>query len=231
MFKHLDISLPDATAKTVDGKRFYFTESGEVYPSITTVLGASEKKKKWLREWRDSVGHDVANYISRTSAQRGTAFHKICEDYINNDNIIHHKEKFLPWCMFSQLQPVLDEHLQNVHLQEQPLWSDQYRIAGRVDCIAEWKGVLSVIDFKTSKSEKKDEYNQDYYIQGSAYCEMYQELTGTPIDQFVILITTEDGIVQEFVKNKEPYLQPLVETIDEFVSQWEKENEEISITA
>ena len=231
MFKHLDISLPEATAKTVNGKRFYFTETGGVYPSITTVLGSTERKKKWLSEWRESVGYDVANYISRTSAQRGTAFHKICEDYINNDNIDHHKQKFLPWCMFSQLQPVLDENLNNIHLQEQAMWSDKYRVAGRVDCIGEWKGVLSVIDFKTSKSERNDEYNKDYYIQGSAYTEMYEEMTGTPINQVVILTTTEDGTVQVFVKDKNSYLQPLVETIDEFTTQWEKENEEISATA
>lgn len=231
MFKHLNIKLPDAKAKTVDGKRFYFTESGGIYPSITTVLGASERKKKWLKEWRESVGYEVANYISRTSAARGTAFHKICEDYINNDNIDHHKQKFLPWCMFTQLQPVLDENLNNIHLQEQAMWSDKYRVAGRVDCIGEWKGVLSVIDFKTSKSERNDEYNKDYYIQGSAYTEMYEEMTGTPINQVVILTTTEDGTVQVFVKDKNSYLQPLVETIDEFTTQWEKENEEISATA
>ena len=231
MFNHLNISLPTATAKTVNGKRFYFTESGGVYPSITTVLGASERKKKWLREWRESVGYEVANYISRTSAARGTAFHKICEDYINNDNIDHHKKKFLPWCMFTQLQPILNENLDNVHLQEQAMWSDKYRVAGRVDCIGEWKGVLSVIDFKTSKSERNDEYNTDYYIQGSAYTEMYEEMTGTPINQVVILTTTEDGTVQVFVKDKNSYLQPLVETIDEFTTQWEKENEEISATA
>ena len=231
MFNHLNIQLPDATAKTVDGKRFYFTESGGVFPSITTVLGSSEKKKKWLSEWRKSVGWDVANYISRTSAQRGTAFHKICEDYINNSNIVHHKEKFLPWCMFTQLQPILDENIGDVHLQEKPLWSNNYRIAGRVDCIAEWKGILSVIDFKTSKSEKKKEYIEDYFIQGSAYCEMYQEMTDTPIDQVVILVTTEDGMVQAFEENKEQYLQPLIETIDEFITQWEHENEKISTVA
>lgn len=231
MFNHLNISLPTANTKTINGKRFYFTESGGVYPSITTVLGATERKKKWLKEWRESVGYDVANYISRTSASRGTAFHKICEDYINNDNIDHHKQKFLPWCMFSQLQPVLNENLNNIHLQEQAMWSDKYRVAGRVDCIAEWKGVLSVIDFKTSKSERNDEYNKDYYIQGSAYTEMYEEMTGTPINQVVILTTTEDGTVQVFVKDKNSYLQPLVETIDEFTTQWEKENEEISATA
>ena len=229
MFKHLSIEIPEATVKTVKGKRYYFTEEGGIYPSITTVLNASQKKQKWLKEWRKSVGYDVANYISRTSASRGSSFHKICEDYINNSSVAHHKESFLPWCMFTQLQPVLDNKLLNIHLLETALWSNKYRVAGRVDCIAEWNNVLSVIDFKTSKNPKKEEYIEDYFIQGSAYCEMYQELTGTTINQVVILVVSEDGTVQEFIKDKTEYLQPLVETIDSFITQWEQEDEEVSV--
>lgn len=224
MFNHLNIKLPDAKTKTVDGKRFYFTDKG-IFPSITTVLGSSEKKKQALREWRQRVGNEEANRISRAASSRGTALHKICEDYINNENVNHHKDKILPWMMFNQLKPVLDQKLGDIYLQEQALWSMKYRIAGRVDCIADWNGVLSVIDFKTSTSEREDEWNEDYYIQGSAYSEMYEEMTGTPINQVVILVVTEDGTVQEFVKDKNDYLQPLVTMIDDFITQWEKDEE------
>ena len=93
----------------------------------------------------------------------------------------------------------------------------------RVDCIAEWNGVPSIIDFKTSRSERKDEYNFEYYMQASAYAEMFEERTGREINQIVILVVTEDGQVQEFVKEKHEYLQPLIETIDMFTEQWEKE--------
>ena len=229
MFNHFNVEIGKAVSKNVKGKRFYTTDSGGIYPSITTVLGARESKKQWLREWRNKVGHDVANHISRTSSARGTAVHKICEDYINNCDVEVHKEKFLPWCLFSQLKPVLDEKLNNIHLIEAALWSDKYRVAGRVDCIAEWNNVLSVVDFKTSKNPKKEEYIEDYLIQGSAYCEMYEELTETTINQVVILVVSEDGNVQEFIKDKTEYLQPLVETIDSFITQWEQEDEEVSI--
>ena len=99
---------------------------------------------------------------------------------------------------------------------------------GRVDCIAEYNGVPSIIDFKTSRSERSDDWNLDYYIQASAYAEMFEERTGTPIEQIVILVVTEDGQVQEFIKKKHEYLPLLVETIEQFVSEWENENEENS---
>jgi len=100
------------------------------------------------------------------------------------------------------------------------------RIAGRVDCIAEFDGKLSIIDFKTSTKERKDEYNESYYIQASAYAEMFEERTGIEINQICILVVTQDGAVQEFVKDKKEYLPLLIETI----SQWEERNE-ISINS
>ena len=91
-------------------------------------------------------------------------------------------------------------------------------------CIRDRNGVPSIIDFKTSRSERKDDYNFEYYMQASAYAEMFQERTGIEINQIVILVVTEDGLVQEFVKDKKDYLQALVDTIDLFAEEWEKEN-------
>ena len=112
-------------------------------------------------------------------------------------------------------------HIDHIYAQEAGLYSDKYKVAGRVDCIAVYKDKLSIIDFKTSTKERSDAWNENYYIQGSAYAEMFGERTGIIIDQVVILVVTEDGTVQEFVKQKYDYLEPLVETIDE----WRKKNE------
>ena len=103
-------------------------------------------------------------------------------------------------------------------------------MAGRVDCIAEYDGKLSIIDFKTSTKERNDEWNENYYIQASAYAEMFEEQTGTPIEQIVILVVTEDGVVQEFVKEKYDYIPLLVETIDNFTKAWEEENDKLDRT-
>jgi hypothetical protein len=227
MFNHIGVDIPEVKTKNVNRKRFYVTPDG-LYPSITTVLNV--RKREGLAAWRKRVGEDVANYIARTAATRGTKVHKMCEDFLNNEEVVQDNREFLPWCLFQQLKPVLEQKLNNIYAQEAGLWSDKYKVAGRVDCIAEWDGIPSIIDFKTSRSERNDEYNESYYIQAAAYAEMFEERTGTPIEQIVILVVTEDGQVQEFVKKKHEYLPMLVETIEQFVSEWEKENEEDTVT-
>ncbi len=212
-------TLPEIHTETINGKRFYVTPEGKKYPSITTVL--SGRSKEGINRWRKSVGDDVANQIMRTAAKRGTAVHQLVEDYLNNEELSN--QDVLPLALFSILKPELDD-INNIALQEGGLYSDKWGIAGRVDCIAEYKGKLSVIDFKTSTKEKKEEWVENYFIQGSAYCEMYEERYGTSINQVVILIVTEDGAVQSFIKDKKDYLPLLKPAIEEF----NKDNETIT---
>ena len=228
-FKHKPVEIEELSTQTINRKRFYRTPEGKLYPSITTVL--QKKKMKGLMEWRQKVGEDVANYIARTAAARGTKVHHMCEDYLNNvqsdwpEKWEEHTKHFLPYTLFGQIRPHLDEKVNNILSQECGLYSDKYRVAGRVDCIAEYNGTPSIIDFKTSTKERNDEWNESYYIQASAYAEMFEERTGIEINQIVILVVTEDGIVQEFIKTKHDYLPLLVEVIDDFTTDWEKENE------
>jgi hypothetical protein len=203
--------LPEIHTETIKGKRFYVTPEGKKYPSITTVL--SGRSKEGINRWRKSVGNDVANNIMRSAAKRGTAVHQLVEDYLNNSDLS--KQDVLPLALFTLLKPELDD-INNIALQEGGLYSDKWGIAGRVDCIAEYKGKLSVIDFKTSTKEKKEEWVENYFIQGSAYCEMYEERFNQEINQVVILIVTEDGAVQSFIKDKKDYLPLLKPAIEEF---------------
>ena len=226
-FNHVDLSkfnpkltLPDITTQTIQGKRFYVTPEGNKYPSITTVL--SGKGNEGIIKWRESVGNDVANQIMRSAAKRGTAVHQLVEDYLNNDELS--KQDVLPVALFTLLKPELDK-INNIVMQEGGLYSDNWGVAGRVDCIAEYEGKLSVIDFKTSTKEKKEEWIENYFIQGSAYCEMYEERFSGKIDQVVILIVTEDGGVQVFKKDKKPFLPLLKEAIGEFNKNFTLKNE------
>ena len=233
-YTHKPVELKKLTTQTVNFKRFYETPDGKLYPSITTVL--STRNKKGLFEWRKKVGDEIANYVARTSANRGTAVHHMCEDYLNNFPVDlpvkwkEHEKKFLPYCLFKQLKKSVLEKIDNIRSQECALFSHKYRVAGRVDCIAEYNGELSIIDFKTSTKERTDEYNENYYIQAAAYAEMFEEQTGTPIEQIVILVVTEDGVVQEFVKKKYDYIPLLVESIDNFTKDWEEENDKLDRT-
>ena len=219
-FDHVRLNklLPEITTENINGKRFYVTPEGNKYPSITTVL--SGRNKDGIVRWRESVGNDVANQIMRSAAKRGTAVHNLVENYLNNEELS--KQDVLPVALFTLLKPELD-NINNIRIQEGGLYSDKYGVAGRVDCVAEYKGKISVIDFKTSTKEKKEEWVENYFIQGSAYCEMYEERFLQSIEQVVILIVTEDGAVQTFIKDKKNYL-PLLESA---IKDFKKENETI----
>ena len=229
MFNHTPVDLPPVKARNSDGVRLYETPEGNKYPSITTVL--SIRNKKGLHEWRKRVGNEVANYVARTAASRGTKVHHMCEDYLNNvfldfpEKWEKHKKDFLPYCLFNQLKEQALCNIDNIYAQEAGLYSDKYKVAGRVDCIAKYNGTPSIIDFKTSSRERNDDWNENYYIQGSAYAEMFGERTGIEVSQVVILVVTEDGTVQEFIKDKHNYLDALVES----VAEWSERNEVSSI--
>ena len=212
-FDHVRLNkiLPDISTENIKGKRFYVTPEGNKYPSITTVL--SDRNKEGIVKWRESVGNDVANQVMRQAASRGTAVHTLIENYLNNEELS--KQAVLPVALFVTMKSELD-NINNIRIQEGGLYSDKLGVAGRVDCIAENKGKISVIDFKTSTKEKKEEWVENYFIQGSAYCEMYEERFLQPIEQVVILIVTEDGAVQTFIKDKRDYLPLLKTAIKEF---------------
>ncbi len=218
IFEH--VNLPelqfDLNAETTDSGRVYTTPEGNKYKSITTVL--SHYNKQGIYEWRQAVGEERANEISRKASNRGTKVHKICEDYINNEISELKMQMLMPDLkeLFFKIKPDIDESVGKVYAQEQALYSDKYRIAGRVDLIAEWDGKLSVIDFKTSSKQKDEEYIQNYFMQCTAYALMFAERTGIWIDDIVVVIATEEGPAQIFEKQIHDYRQPLIEYIDKY---------------
>lgn len=184
MFNHVQgIVLPKLKRVTAtDGTRVYETPTGKKYPSVTTVL--SSLKKKELMEWRKAIGEEEANKIASRAARRGTRIHTLCEKYLLNEipNVGMFDTE-----MWSAIKPLLQD-IDNIHVLEQPLFSDYLQVAGTVDCIAEYKGKLSIIDFKSSSRIKTREEIHDYFMQCAAYAVAYEEMTGTPVSRLVILM-------------------------------------------
>lgn len=211
MFKYCPPkNLDDLEAETFpDGRRFYVLPDGSKLPSVTTVLGA--QKKQALMEWRKRVGEDVANQITKKATSRGTAVHSLCEDYLNNKTITP-GIKLDAYEMFLSIKPYLN-NINNIHYQEQALWSKQLGMAGRVDCIGEYGGVLSVIDFKTSKSPKDRDSIKEYFWQTAAYALMYEDMIGKPIDNTVIIMAVENDKPLVFQQKTAEYIDGLVEAI------------------
>ena len=216
-FVQLDESkFPTTKGKNIDGFRFYAVEDKH-YPSITTVLGAIPKPG--LIKWRKSVGEEAARWEMNRAARRGSATHTLVEQYLKGEtpsirDVLH-------LGMFRLLKPYLDK-VDNIHALEQIMYSNKLTVAGQVDCIAEYNGKLSVIDFKTANKERVDSWNENYYIQCTAYAIMYEELFGTPIEQIVILQAGEDGSCKAFVKNKADYEEKLGDAIKGFYKYYEE---------
>jgi RecB family exonuclease len=204
----------DMKAVTTDSGRVYVTPSGKKYPSVTTIL--SSYGKKALFEWRERVGAEEANRIASKASRRGTALHTVCEKYLLNEMTSMKLASMLPTTkeLFYKIKPHIDTSIGKVYALEQALYSDALGIAGRVDCIAEWNGKISIIDFKSSSKQKNKNNIGNYFMQCTAYAEMFGELTGQAIEQIVVLIGTEEGPGQVFVEEKNNYIEPLKKYID-----------------
>ncbi len=211
IFKHNPINL-QVELKEVqqNNKRFYQTPEG-IFPSVTTVVGF--EKQQFFAEWRKKNPDE-----SKRVTGRGTEFHSLIEKYLKNETIdydnLNSNIKFL----FSQLKPELDK-LDNIIALETPLWSKILGLAGRTDCIAEYDGKLSIIDFKASSKEKREKDIDNYFMQATAYALMFQERTGMIIDNFAILISCEDGMKQVFDGNPMKYVKDLKKTIVKYRDQ------------
>jgi len=219
MFNHVDhgYTLQELEADTTDNGRFYTTPSGEILPSITTVL--SVQNKSGLDAWRKRVGEEEANRVMNQASLRDTAVHQLAEDYVNNEK--DWKKGAMPANLFTfnTIKPLLDKHLNNVWIQEAPLYSERLSVAGRVDCIAEWDGVLSIIDYKTSKRPKPRKYVESYFIQEAAYAAMFLERTGVPIKQIVTVIAVDDNEPQVYIEKAIDHLHKFVELRKKFKEQ------------
>jgi genome maintenance exonuclease 1 len=209
----------DLNAVTTPNGRTYETPSGEKYPSITTVL--SSYNKKALFEWRQRVGEEEANRIASKASRRGTKLHTVCENYLLGELSSMKMQTMMPDTkeLFMQLRPYIDENVGKVYGLEQALYSHRLRLAGRCDCIAEWNGELSIVDYKSASRDKSEDGILNYFMQCTAYAEMFEEITGMPINQIVVAIAVDGGQPQIFKKNKSAYIEPLNDYIGKY---WNK---------
>jgi hypothetical protein len=221
LFNHVgDLAPINLEAVTLDGKRLYPTPDGQ-FPSVTTVIGSNKEKMAGLSKWRQRVGEEKANNISSRSANRGTKYHSIVEDYLNNKlNLKDYQQYPLPVLMFQHSRQVLDR-INNIYLQEAALYSKHLELAGRVDCIAEFDGELSIIDFKTSAEPKREQYLYDYFVQETAYACMLQELYGLRVKQLVTIVACENGETQvKVLPPKKEYFIKLMSYIEEYQERY-----------
>lgn len=211
MFEHVSgIDLLELTSETTEKGRFYTTPEGNKYPSVTTVLTLGTDQS-WKGEWIARVGKEEADRISRKATTRGTAVHEITEQYLRNNTFYTKGHMPANVMSFKKIQPFLDKNIGKIAGLEIPLYSDTLRTAGRVDCIAEWNGQWSIVDFKTSKKEKSRDDIHSYFLQCSAYAMMMYERTGILCKQAVIVMTVDEGSSLVFVEKTREWLPKFIE--------------------
>jgi len=216
MFNHIDIELPQLERETIDGIRYYkVPDEDELIKLVSITSVTSHFNKEIFINWRKKVGEEEAERVTKAATSRGTDMHSLVENYLYNRDLpsVQPLSDFLFKISKSELN-----RINNIYALEGSLYSKQLGIAGTVDCIAEYNGELSIIDFKTSKKPKPREWIEHYFVQCMAYGAMFYELTDIPIKKLVIIMACENGecVVYE-ERDKAKYLKLLTEYIRKFV--------------
>lgn len=216
--------------KTITGKtggRYYVVdENSKLYlPSVTTILSATGDKSA-LDNWVTRVGQVEADRISKFSANRGTYMHCLHEHYLNS-RFVYLEENPLQQAfikarqecqlltpeeiecgknLFLQFHNNSDfyERIESVMFQEIPLWSLKGGgYAGRMD-LSIWGKPKTprVIDFKSSKKPKREDWIDNYKMQTAGYSVALKERHGIFPDTCEIWISCESGEVQMFEMNR-----------------------------
>jgi hypothetical protein len=223
MFNHCNVSLPQLQRETIDGVRYYKIPDGDEllkFVSITSVT--SHHNKHIFEQWRQRVGEAEANRVNKQATSRGTDLHTLVEKHLLNESELPDVQ-LISKHLFKIIKPEIDK-INNIYALESSLYSKVLGIAGTVDCIAEYNGELSVIDFKTSKKEKPRDWIEHYFVQAAAYACMFYELTGISVKKLVILMACEDGdcvVYEEYDKAK--YIKLLSSYIKDFINSKLKE--------
>lgn len=218
MFNHVELNLPVLEREHIDGVRYYkVADNDELqkFVSITSVISHFNKEK--FVEWRKKVGNEEADKITRKATSRGTDLHTLVENYLYNKELPEVQP--ISEVLFKIAKPALNR-INNIHALEGSLYSSYLGVAGTVDCIAEFDGELSIIDFKTSKQPKPRDWIDGYFVQCCAYACMLHELTGISVKKFVIIMTCENGEVEVYEEyDKKKYIRLLTKYIKKFVDE------------
>ena len=178
--------------------RFYRTPEGNLYPSVTTIVGALSKRH--ITEWRKTVGDAEADRISRLASSHGTRFHDLMERTLKEgEQILETMNEFR--VVYGKILTRAFPHISNIRCVEERLYSDILQCAGTVDLVCEWDGKKAICDWKTTAHPK---YPQDvigYWLQTAAYAQMMQERFGYIPEQLVLLFNESDF---EFYFYKQP---------------------------
>jgi len=222
-YKNLDLS----------SGRVYDVPDGK-FPSVTTVLSQTANKPA-LEAWKNRVGpEEVARTLKRAS-ERGTILHDTLEHFLQEYPCpsISDARDFVGRENFVALEPSLQAQIKKIMKKliannfralglEFVVWDAELGYAGRLDAIGYWGETLVIVDFKSSAKKKKREYVQDYYLQATAYCNAHNKLFDEQVNQFVILVSSEEDTMQPYMGHYLNFLPEFKNRVRQYYEQRNK---------
>ena len=193
---------PKSIRSLVKDERHY--EIGvQKLPSVTTILSAtaSDEKRESIAKWKAKVGEAEAERVKNSAATRGTAMHSYLEYHLNGQGLLDLSDE--GGVARSMAQTIIDKGLVDLH----EIWGNEVVLhypdlyAGQTDLVGIYQGRDSIVDFKQTNKPKRDEWIEDYYLQGAAYATAHDCIYNTNIEQTVILLCTPDNFFQRFIIN------------------------------
>lgn len=193
---------PKSTRSLIKDERHYEIGSSKL-PSVTTILSAtaSDEKRESIAKWKAKVGEVEAERVKNTAATRGTAMHSYLEYHLNGQGLLDLSDE--GGVARSMAQTIIDKGLVDLH----EIWGNEVVLhypdlyAGQTDLVGIYQGRDSIVDFKQTNKPKRDEWIEDYYLQGAAYATAHDCIYNTNIEQTVILLCTPDNFFQRFIIN------------------------------
>jgi len=194
-----------------NGNRYYLAPDDKRYMSVTTMLSGNTEKA--IQAWRDRVGDIEADKVSLFASTVGTNVHDLVERHLLNMEIP--KDHALSYSIYRSFIPAL-KFIDNIQGIELPVYSDTLKLAGTLDLLADYKGVLSLIDHKTSKTQKKIEWLDNYMLQATAYIVMIKQRYGITVKQIVLFIGCRDGDFQVVKSDPKKHINRLIQSNRKF---------------
>tara|TARA_B100001250_G_C19761310_1_gene772584 strand:+ start:410 stop:1108 length:699 start_codon:yes stop_codon:yes gene_type:complete len=192
---------PELKRVNKDIGRYYIDSNDCPVPSVTTVLNKTSSKSDSIQQWRNRVGEEEADRITKQSTDIGTMVHEALENFLNDkkwENFTDNQDGRIANKITTKFISTGIKSITEVWGLEVGLILDGL-YAGTADCVGKINNVPTLIDFKTARRMKRREWIEDYFLQCCAYANAHNVMFGTEINQVVILMVDRDLLFQEFL--------------------------------
>lgn len=149
-------------------QRFYKNTDGNYYPSVTTILDAYPKGKRF-EQWLKDMGNEADDVVER-AAKQGTNVHEAIEALLKGEKIEWKDYTLDEWKMILRFEEFYNSSNMLIIAAEVNIVSTTIGVGGTIDIVCKINGERWLIDTKTSG----DIYD-NHFVQLATYAMMWNE--------------------------------------------------------